>query len=209
MKVKASFGSALGSLVLFLAGPTAVDAVLVQITPTDPASATLTDHIAYTFTIVLADDGSEMLESFSAVFTSNTMNQVNPGGQPTIWLDNGNIPEDSQFLFPSSAWPPPRFDEAERAGPSPPGLLSATAARGAMPDLIDDFALARVVIPETAAGNWQITVRVNEMNMALHPPGGGVFGVPEASQVLAGATLAVGAIGACFIRRLMRRAMPA
>jgi hypothetical protein len=162
----------------------------------------------------------ESLTEFDAEFTADTMNQINPGASmsQTVWEDfNDFFPDpfvpadDSQFEFLSEEWDiivNTRVDEGET-----PGLLSAAASRAVVeddgtdenPPLMDDFNLAHVVIPSHLSGEWQISVIINGMpSMPLHPPGGGVFGVPEASQVLVGIVIIAGLFGAYAVRRLRK-----
>lgn len=200
------------------AAPGAAHAVMVLFdTPAEAAVRSIdapNDYLSYTFTIDLA--GGESLTEFDAIFMSATMNQVLPGVTP--WNDLteslGQPPpnssaDDSQFNFSVSDWNFPQNPQDSET----PGLLrvGATRAGGMMgtpapkPPLTSDFSLAHIVIPVMASGQWQISVRVNDVTHIFPSPGQfGVFGpaaIPEVSQVVAGAVISAGVLGVFVARR--------
>jgi hypothetical protein len=199
-----------GALGACAPGPATAIMVIVD-TPAeaDPLTIDGTPYLSYHFRV--EEEGTNIV-GFDFRFLAPTMNQIHVpdqdfDGEPelTVFQDHNamiNEAEDSQVEFFSFVWDTSAADEDTET----PGELSGGVAEENI-NLPSMFNLAHIVIPATDMGTWEFTPLIGDLE--LGETLSGVFGVPEASQIIVGTAITVALLGLHVIRRLSKRAATA
>jgi hypothetical protein len=200
-----------GALGAWAPGPAMAIMVIVD-TPAeaDPLTIDGIPYLSYHFSV---DEEGADIRGFDFRFLAPTMNQIHVPDQdfdsePEItvfqdWNSMINEAEDSQVEFFSFVWDTSVADvDTETPGELAGGVAEENTNLPAM------FNLAHVVIPATDMGTWEFTPLIGP-DLELGEPLSGVFGVPEASQIIVGTAITVALLGLHVIRRLSNRAATA
>jgi hypothetical protein len=200
-----------GALGAWAPGPaTAIMVIVDSPEEADPLTIDGIPYLSYHFTV---DEEGADIRGFDFRFLAPSMNQIHVpdqdfDGEPeiTVFQDWNHLideAEDSQVEFFSFVWDTSVADvDTETPGELAGGVAEETINLPSM------FNLAHIVIPATHMGDWEFTPLIGP-DLELGDPLSGVFGIPEASQIIAGTAIAVALLGLQVIRRLSKRAATA